>query len=136
MTSCSVTRNISADPDRVWQLLRDFGDVHWIPVISHVDVDGNGPGMRRFLSDGQSDPVVERLVALDDEARRLRYTIDENNPLPVSRYEADATVSPTADGASITWQVDFDAADDAEATAAIEMIYDVMAGWLADAANA
>ena len=64
-----------------------------------------------------------------------------HSPLPVTRFEALVTVRPaTGTGADITWEVDYDPQDSDEATAAaareaIEAVYGMMAGWLADAAT-
>ena len=70
----------------------------------------------------------------------LGYSIT-HSPLPVTRFEALVTVRPaTGTGADITWEVDYDPQDSDEATAAaareaIEAVYGMMAGWLADAAT-
>jgi len=65
-----------------------------------------------------------------------------HSPLPVNRFEALVTVQPAAGGArsDITWNVDYDPQDSDEAAAmaareAIEAVYGMMAGWLADAAT-
>lgn len=134
MAHCSVTRRVTADAARVWALLRAFDDLTWIPGAGTVDVEGDGPGMRRHIAAGGSS-IVERLVSIDDETRTLAYSIDEDNPLPVTRYEAVATVEQTENGSTITWAVDFDAADEDAAIEGIEAIYDLMAGWLQDAAE-
>lgn len=134
MGHCTVTRRVAADATRVWAKLRAFDDVSWIPGAGTVDVEGEGPGMRRHIAAGGSR-IVERLVSIDDGTRTLVYSIDENNPLPVTRYEAVATVEQDTDGSTITWAVDFDADDEHAATEGIEAIYDLMAGWLEDAAR-
>ncbi len=64
-----------------------------------------------------------------------------NNPLPVSRFDAVVAVQPTPAGSGIRWEVDYEPSGptDADAQAArdaVEAVYEMMAGWLADAATA
>jgi len=137
MTTITITKEIGAPAARVWSMLADFGNVSWIPVAGEVVVEGSGPGMRRRIPGGAGTPIVERLVSIAPDERTLRYSIDENNPLPVHRYEATARVSPAEDGrATICWDVSFEpAGDEAHAKQAIVAIYDLMATWLETAAT-
>ena len=93
--------------------------------------------MRRHIRGGGTAPVVERLVSIDPDRRTLSYSIDENNPMPVHRYEA--TVRVSSDGQSravLRWDVSFEpSGDEGEAVSAIEGIYGIMAGWLEAAAS-
>lgn len=133
MAETTVVRSVDRDADAVWALLADFGDIGWIPMAENVVLDGEGVGMRRLIPAGDGDPIAEALLGLDDDGRVLTYSI-ENPPFPVSSYVAVCTVSGTADGATIEWVVTFDpTGEEADAAAAIEAIYDMMAGWIADA---
>ncbi len=133
MAETSVTRTIDRDAGAVWALLADFGDVGWIPVAENVVVEGEGVGMYRQIPMGDGDPVIETLVAIDHDARVLTYSL-ENSPFPVSSYLAVCTVSDAADGATVEWVVTFEpTGEEAEAAGGIQMIYDLMAGWIADA---
>ena len=138
MASTTVRKEVAAPPDAVWALLADFGNVSWIPMAPEVVVEGSGPGMRRRIRAGEGAPVVERLVSIDAGERALRYSIDENNPLPVHRYEATVHVAPAGDGrTAIRWDVSFEPSrDEAESVGAIEAIYGMMAAWLETAAKA
>lgn len=137
MASITILKEVAAPGAAVWRLLADFGNVSWIPVAGKVVVEGAGPGMRRHIHGGGGAPVVERLVAVDPDQQALRYSIDENNPLPVLRYDATVRVSPVGDSRSvIRWDVSFEpSGDEAEAASAIEQIYGVMATWLETAAK-
>ena len=137
MASITVTKEVAAPAANVWALLADFGNVSWIPMARSVVVDGSGLGMRRHIHGGGSAAIVERLVAIEPGESTLRYSIDENNPLPVHRYEATVRVSPAGDGrTAIQWDVSFEpSGDEAEAAGAIEAIYGVMATWLETAAK-
>jgi hypothetical protein len=137
MASITVTKEIAAPAAKVWALLADFGNVSWIPLAADVAVDGSGPGMRRHIRGGGSDRIIERLVSIEPGEHTLCYSIDENNPLPVHRYEATVHVSPKGDGRTvIQWDVSFEPShDEGEAASAIGAIYDMMATWLETAAK-
>ena len=156
MPRIAVVKGVDAPAGTVWGLLSDFADVSWIPVIEHVDVDGDGLGMTRTIHGSGDQPILETLTHRDDEQMELGYSIT-NSPFPVTRFEALVTVRPAADGtgADITWHVDYDpqdsdpqdsnpqdsdqqGSDDTAAVSAresIEAVYGMMAGWLADAAT-
>jgi hypothetical protein len=138
MRDVTVERELAASPATVWALLRDFGNVAWMPPAGRVDVEGDGAGMRRHIhGGGDGPPVVERLVRIDEADRTIEYTIDENNPLPVSEYLGTVAVSETTDGAAIRWSAVFEPVGDPdEATAVIELMLGALVGWLADGALA
>lgn len=138
MPSFSVTKQLAASPDAVWAVLADFGNVDWIPGPGDVRVEGEGPGMRRFIGASSDKPVIETLIWIKPDERALSYEI-ANNPMPVSRFVAVNTVSESADrvGESlVVWDVDYDPiGDDAAARDAINAVYGMMAGWVQDFAN-
>lgn len=134
-----VSIPLAAPASGVWAVLADFGDLSWIPPVQDVEVTGDGPGMTRRITGTGPEPVLERLIEIDEESRTLRYSIDENNPIPVTRYEAVNSVAEAEDGCTVTWTADYDIAeggDDETVTGTIELIYGAMAGWLADAGAA
>jgi hypothetical protein len=135
----TVSKDVAAAPEAVWALLADFGDVDWIPVAGKVEIEGNGPGMRRKIYGGGGVPTIETLVWVEPARKRLGYEIT-NNPLPVTRFEAVVFVqdaSGTDKGCRVGWEVDYDpSGDDASARESIELVYGMMAGWLEDAAKA
>jgi hypothetical protein len=137
MSTVTVERKVAAPASDVWAVLCRFGDISWIPVAGKVEVEGEGPGMRRHIhGSGDGDPVVERLVACDEGARTLDYAIDANNPLPVTDYRGNARVDESGDGSTIVWSATFEpVGDEAEATGVVEIMLATLAGWLADAAT-
>lgn len=142
MPRIAINRSVDAPAATVWRLLADFADVSWIPVAGRVDVHGVGVGMSRSIHGGRDVPVVETLTHLDERGMQLGYSISEN-PLPVRRFEALVEVRPEVDAskATVTWNVDYDPIGSTEndavaARESIEAVYEMMAGWLADAAAA
>ena len=134
MAEAAVVKEVPAPAAQVRAAVRDFGDVSWIPGITGVDVDGDGPGMRRHIHGGGDNPaVVERLNSVDDAARTIEYTIDENNPLPVTSYVGKVTVDEASSGATLRWSATFEpAGDEGEAAQVVEMMLGMLTGWLAE----
>jgi hypothetical protein len=78
---------IASNPDRIWSVIRRFGDVaSWSPIaetsliVTGIDAT---PGAERELLTADGALVRERLTLLDDGARCLEYDM-LNFPIPVS----------------------------------------------------
>jgi NADPH:quinone reductase-like Zn-dependent oxidoreductase len=105
---------IDAPVATVWALLRDF-NAHdrWHPAVATSRMEGSRPvdsvgGVRAFrLKDGAF--LRERLIGLDDRARRLTYCILEA-PLRLDGYVATLTATPVTDGdrTLLEWESRFD----------------------------
>ncbi|MDA2894914.1 SRPBCC family protein [Mycolicibacterium sp. BiH015] len=137
MPRIAIVKEVGAPVASVWALLADFADVSWIPVARRVEIAGEGIGMSRSIYGGGDVPAVETLTLLDHDGMRLGYSIADV-PLPVSRFEALVSVAPVQSGAAITFDVDYEPLGptevDADAAAeAVEAVYGMIAGWLADA---
>ncbi|MES1934093.1 hypothetical protein T35B1_15871 [Salinisphaera shabanensis T35B1] len=118
-----ISRVIRADADVVWAVLRDFnGMPDWHPAITDSEIeDGRAADsvgcVRSFhLADGGH--IRERLTALSDADRHLRYVILES-PMPVTAYDATIDVIPITEEAAslVVWKAEFEVpAEDARAT--------------------
>ena len=127
MTQVLVNAEFEFPAAQVWGLLRDFGNLSWIPGsdgFHEIDIKGDGPGMvRRIVMTADAPGVREELYERDDAEQRITYGVTENNPLPCKDYRATMIVS---DGgpkrALLAWSSSFEPRDcsDAEAIAAIE----------------
>jgi NADPH:quinone reductase-like Zn-dependent oxidoreductase len=105
---------VDAPVAAVWALLRDF-NAHdrWHPAVAASRMEGSQPvdrvsGVRAFrLRDGAA--LRERLIALDDRARRLTYTILDA-PMPLDGYVATLSATPVTDGdrTFLEWESRFD----------------------------
>jgi len=140
MPQLVITKHVDAVPATVWSIVADFAHVDWIPVAGDVEVEGEGIGMRRLIHGSGAKPVAETLTSLNPDQMELGYSIADN-PLPVTRFDALISVRPAGDAATtVTWNVDYDPAgtteaDQTAARDAIEAVYAMMAGWLADASS-
>ena len=97
MAKDQVEASIAADPATVWAAVGDFGGVgEFLPGIDAVRLEGED----RIIAMGGME-IRERLVAKDDSARALTYSVIEG--VPVTRHEATMTVSPADEGCLVTW---------------------------------
>jgi hypothetical protein len=81
--SCYCSTVIDASVEDVWAVLRKFRDFSWAPqVVTSVAGDGDPEttGATRILNGA----FHETLLELDDDAHRLRYSIDDG-PGPVAK---------------------------------------------------
>jgi carbon monoxide dehydrogenase subunit G len=92
--------DVNQSPDKVWALVGDFGGIGgWMPGIDSCRVEGD----ERILETmGMS--ITERLVSMDEAARRLTYSIAAG--APVESHEAVITVAPSGAGCHVTWVVE------------------------------
>ena len=92
---------IAADPDQVWALLRDVGNsqIPFAPYVASVEFDGE----HRDVTLNNGVVVRERIVDVDDEARRLAYTVVDG---PFEHHHATMQVTGTGSEATVTWVTD------------------------------
>jgi len=135
MSEVSVKRVIDLPAQKVWDLISDFGDTSWMPTGTPAEVEGAGPGMARVIGAGDQK-IREVLEACDVDARTLVYTIPEGVPFPVTGYRSSMVVSDSGDGCELEWSCSFepDGVSEEQAAAAIEGMYGVMIGWVAERA--
>ncbi|MCK5754941.1 MAG: SRPBCC family protein [Mycobacterium sp.] len=81
MPRIAVVKGVDAPAGTVWELLSDFADISWIPVIEDVEIDGEGLGMTRKIDGSGHQPILETLTHRDDERMKLGYSI-AHSPLP------------------------------------------------------
>lgn len=126
MASVKVTDRIEASADQVWDLVRDFGGIQrFSPAIESVSVQGEGIGAVRTITLPGGVALQERLEALDEGSRTLRYAIVGSHPLPFDEYLATIRLSEDGEGCQIEWSSSFAPRGGAEAQAAgmVEGIY-------------
>jgi uncharacterized protein YndB with AHSA1/START domain len=106
MASIRKEITIDARPETVWAALSDFGALHerLVPgFVTNAYLEGDDVRVLTFFNG-----VVARelLVGVDEEARRLAYTVVES-PLGSSHYNGSAQVFAERDGTSrFVWIVD------------------------------
>jgi hypothetical protein len=137
MGRAAVTRTLETSAGDLWRLVRDFGDVRWIPGGGSAKVEGSGPGMTRTFQ-GPDRTILERLESVDEKNRTITYTIPQGVPFPVTGYRATMRVTDDGGGARLDWSCEFtpQGVPEAQARQAIEGMYGVMIGWIQDCLRA
>jgi hypothetical protein len=99
VVATSVQAQFTASPATAWDLVGDFEGIDRLfPAVTDVVIDGD---VRTFSMMGMR--ISERLVARDDAARTLTYSIVVG--VPIEAHEATMVVEPSGDGCTITWSV-------------------------------
>jgi uncharacterized protein YndB with AHSA1/START domain len=94
---------IDASPEAVWDAVRDWGALHERLVPGFV-VDTQLDGADRIVTFGNGTVLREILVDLDDETRRLVWSIVDG---PYTHHNASAQVFTEDDGrARFVWTAD------------------------------
>ena len=94
---------VARPPEEVWERYRDFGAVHTRLARGFVTDTKVEPGARVVtFANGLS--ARERLVTLDDQARRIVYAIQDSPNL--EHYSASAQVFADGGASRVVWTVD------------------------------
>ncbi|GAA3428930.1 SRPBCC family protein [Streptosporangium nondiastaticum] len=104
MASTSVSRVLSASPQRVWDLIGGFHALpDWLPYIPESAMLEGGRARRLTNPDGEV--IIERLMAFSETERHYTYVIVEA-PFPVTGYLSTLRVHPVPgreDAAEVLW---------------------------------
>jgi carbon monoxide dehydrogenase subunit G len=94
----SITKEIVIDapPADVWAAVRDFGAVHRLApgFVTDCRLDGDDARIVTFITGAVAREI---LVGIDDDARRLAYSIVDS-PLGLTHDNSSAQVVATSDG--------------------------------------
>ncbi len=102
MTASTVTDRYTATPETAWELVGDFAGIS--KVFDGVDDVVAVDELRTFNLMGMR--ITERLVARDDAARTISYSIIDG--VPVESHLATIRVEPHESGCEIVWSVTAD----------------------------
>ena len=132
MAEVVVKGDFTVLADKLWEVVRDFGNVNWIQGVTKYELEGTGPGMFRVFYVGDVPPIRERLESVDEATKTITYTIPEGIPFPVKNYHSTMTVTAAGSGCQLEWKCssDPDGVSEEEASAAVLGMYGVMMGWL------
>ncbi|PLN92080.1 hypothetical protein CWM94_11775, partial [Klebsiella pneumoniae] len=125
MATTTISIEISASVDQVWQLMGGFDSLpDWLPFIPKSMVSEGGRVRTLTTSDGGT--VIERLEAFDNRQRSYSYSIIQA-PFPVVDYLSTIAVVATADSniTRVEWSGSFTPVNvsDADAEALFSGIY-------------
>ena len=107
MASGKAEASIARNPDDVWKVLREFGGlVDYMPGIESCTVDGD---IRTVGMMGIS--VKEQLRDLDDDTRRISYSIVESPMTNLVSHLVTIAVDAEGEGTHLTWTVEVEPDD-------------------------
>lgn len=135
----TITREIAAPPEKVWERVKNFDDMSWLPLVfSTTGKGGNEIDATRLLTLGEEGgPTVDEILyKYSDEKRSYSYRITEVDVkvLPVTNYSSHLTVKDGENGGSLVeWKGAFyrgypnndppEELNDAAAVAAVTAVY-------------
>lgn len=116
-----VSETINAPAEKVWGLIKNFGDIaNWhSEVFTSTTEGGNEKGGKRVLTLKDGNTITEELKAYDDAKMTYSYKItnmsvakkithagaDVDVPaLPVDNYSAKISVEAQGDKTVVTWK--------------------------------
>lgn len=112
---------INAPAEKVWGIIKNYGDMSWHPGVSNVsNPDGNKKGAVRVLTLKKGGTITEELKKYDEKKMSFSYKITEMSTektishagaeekvpvLPVDNYQASIEVeSVGADKSKVSWK--------------------------------
>jgi len=95
---------LDADPDEVWSAIGSF-DLSWHPRVARVRLTGTGIGQLRTMETLDGKEIVERLEAIDNAKRSMRYT--KIAGIAASHYTGTLEVKPKGRGSVAEWRVQY-----------------------------
>lgn len=117
VTTIIHTALISAEPEAVWHLLRQFGVIDiWHPQIDSCVIEGGkysgDGGSVRTLHLLGSEVVHERLLSIDNDQMTMTYGLSDSG-IPLDDFSATVGVSLADDGvhSAVKWTACFEASD-------------------------
>jgi hypothetical protein len=100
----SESIDLAAAPDEVWSLIGAFGGA-WHPGVARIRLTGTGIGQLRTIEMVDGKEFVDRLEAVDDAKRCVRYTNIAG--IAVSRHTSTLEVKPKGSGSVVDWRTEF-----------------------------
>jgi Polyketide cyclase / dehydrase and lipid transport len=108
MANTSVSIDLPASADHVWQLIGGFDSLpDWLPLIPKSELSEGG--RLRHLTTGDGQVIVERLESFDQMARSYSYSLVDS-PFPVKDYVSTIRVEEASgkSGSRVTWAGSFE----------------------------
>ena len=102
MANGKAETSIDCSPDDAWKLLREFGSLgEWMPGVDSCTLDGD---VRTIGMMGIE--IKEQLRELDDDDRRISYSVVESPMGNLESHLATIKVDPEGSGTHLTYTVD------------------------------
>ncbi|MEO1257211.1 MAG: SRPBCC family protein [Bacteroidota bacterium] len=115
-SSLTVRHSVDVPAHKMWETISAIGgvDVWFSSLIKSCEVIGEGVGATRICRT-EAGPINERIEAIDHDNRIFRYSISEQNLLPVDNFLGTMKVEEEGAGSAVVWTAEFTVAAAAEA---------------------
>lgn len=94
--------HVDASAEQIWSALRDVGAIHTRLARGFV-TDTRLDGDSRVVTFANGFVARERIVTVDDSAKRLAYSVIEGRP---THHNASIQVIPNGTGSRLVWIAD------------------------------
>ena len=132
MAEVEVKKRMTHGAREVWDYISEWGGTsRWIPGVGPVSTVGKGVGATRSaeLSEETGFPgkITERLDFIDETNLIFTYSIQGENPLPVTDYSAQMKVESDGDGSLTIWSSTWvpNGLSEEELKSAFEQLYSI-----------
>ncbi|GAB4588622.1 SRPBCC family protein [Nocardia sp. IFM 10818] len=105
MTTIRKEFTLDADPDKVWEVVRDIGEVHrrLVPgVLTDAYLEGDG----RVVTFANGMVARERVVGMDEQTRRFAYSVFDGLPGAIHHNASMEVLTDGAGGTRFVWITD------------------------------
>jgi carbon monoxide dehydrogenase subunit G len=100
MAAGEVDVTVAAAPDAAWEIVGNFGGLaDFFPGIETFRLEGEDRIIGMFGME-----IRERLVARDEDARTITYSVIEG--VPIDSHTATITVEADGEGSRVIWAYD------------------------------
>ena len=94
--------SIDRNPDDIWKLIREYGELaDYMPGVESCTLDGDVRTLQMM-----GIVIKEQLRAIDDQNRRLTYSVVESPMTNMVSHEATIAIDPEGSGSHVTWSVE------------------------------
>ncbi len=109
MKRVSVNQKVNVSPEKVWEILRTGTDLEkWLPIIATCNLEGKGAGAKRTCTTTDGKLLKETILVVDDPNRIFKYSIDEQDMMPLKNYIGTVTVLERNGRTDVHWSTEFD----------------------------
>lgn len=101
MKTVKIEHNFRQSADEVWAIFSDVTRCDWVPEIEKITLDGD---VRTFDMAGLGE-VQERIVLLDDEQRKLQYSVIKARSV-LEHHLATIHITEEGQGCHFCWETE------------------------------
>lgn len=114
---------INAPAQKVWGIIKEFGDMSWLPAVKNTEgKGGNGDGATRVLTLQDGGTITEELKKYDEGKMSYAYKITDMSTaktinhagadvkvpaLPVDNYAASIDLEAKGETTVVNWKAGF-----------------------------